>query len=61
MEDNEIKGKVTVIVQSKTKTTKDLESDIRSLLSNEGNYYVGDMDDEDPDVEVFVVPSDDVL
>ena len=58
MEDSEVKGKVTVIIQSKTKTTSQLESDVRCLLSNEGDYYVGDMDDEDPEVEAFVVPSD---
>ena len=55
MKDSEIKGKVTVTIQSKTKTTRELESDVRSLLSNEGGWYVGDMDDE---VEAFVVPSD---
>ena len=56
MEDNEVKGKVTVIIQSKEQSTHDLEINTRTLFSNEGSWYIGDEDE----VDIFIVPSDDI-
>lgn len=55
MKDNEIKGKVTIIVESPTDTTKELENKAHKLLNFATQTRLwSDM------VESFVVPSDDV-
>ena len=54
MEDDEIKGKVTVIIQSSTLTTSRLEQATRAMFSMEADHYLCDEDE----LDVFVVPSD---
>lgn len=52
--EGDVKGKVSVIIQSSTLTTSQLEVETRAMFSMESDHYLGDEDE----LDIFIVPSD---